>query len=45
MAMIRTVIQLPEHLVHWLNHKRLEGYTKSGLIRQLLEKEYKNGTI
>jgi hypothetical protein len=35
------LIHLPEHLKAKLDAKRTEGYTASGLIRALLEREFK----
>jgi len=40
MPLRRTVIQLPDLLVEWLDKKCEEGYTKAGIIRSLVQKKF-----
>jgi hypothetical protein len=37
----RLLIQLPDYLKAKVDAKRMEGYTASGFIRALLEREFK----
>ncbi len=45
MKMERVLIQLPTELKDKLDALRTQGYTASGYIRALLERELKNMTI
>jgi hypothetical protein len=42
MQMERLVIQLPKKLKQHLDALRIQGYTASGYIRSLLEREFNN---
>ncbi len=44
MKMIRMLIQIPEPLKTQLDALRLQGYTASGYIRSLLERELKHAS-
>jgi mannitol/fructose-specific phosphotransferase system IIA component len=45
MKMERVLIQLPTELKSKLDTLRSQGYTASGYIRALLERELKNSTL
>ncbi len=38
--LVRIVIQLPQDLKHKLDELKLQGYTASGFIRAVLEREF-----
>jgi hypothetical protein len=42
--MVRMLVQVPENLKHRLDALRTRGYTASGFVRHLLEREFAKST-